>query len=187
MEPFTLGLEAVGLGAQLFGGFSGASVARQTAQVSANVAQQEQGIQQQKLLQVQMEARRSTMQNFRNIQRARAESTAAAVSGGQSVGVGMQTSGYQGGEASATNQGLFNQTGINNSLQIAQNIFGYTSQINADKMQLAQLGGQAATDQGIASLGGSLLKAGPIIGAFGKNLSGFSLFGGGSPTGYGTG
>ena len=199
MDPVSIGLGLAGLGMQLFGGMGQANVASQQAQISAqiagvsgNVATQEQAIQGQKQQQMTMEAQRSSLQNFRNVQQTKAAGMAAAVSGGAEFG-----SGIKGAQSAATDQGLYNQEGINQSFQTGTAIFGLNNKISADKIQMAQLqsqsallGGQAATDQGIASIGGALLKSGPTIGAFAKGVGGMNfngLFGGGSPSGYGTG
>jgi hypothetical protein len=169
MDPLSLGLSVVGFGMQLFGGFSQADNARQQAAVSQDIAVQEQGINAQKQQQMQLQAQRAKLENFRNVQRAKSMGLATATSQGAEFG-----SGLQGGQAQATDAGVYNDLGINQNLQIGQNIFGYNSKISSDKQQLASLGGEAATDQGIASLGGALIKSGPTIGQLGKGLG--SLF-----------
>lgn len=182
MDPISIGLGLAGLGMQIFGGMSAASNAKQQAQVSAGVSADEQQINVQKQQQMQLEANRQITENFRNVQRVQAQGLATATSGGAQFG-----SGIQGAQAEAASQGAYNAQGVSQNLEIGQNIFGITSDINSKRMQLASLGGQAATDQGIASLGGALIKAGPTIGGFAKNIgaSGGSLMGGGSPSGYG--
>ncbi len=186
MDPITIALGIAGLGLSLFGGASQAANAKEQAQVSGQIAQDEQKVQAQKQQQVQLEAQRSSLQNFRNIQQAQDQGLSTATSQGAQFG-----SGLAGGQAAATNEGFQNALGINQGLEISKNIFGIDTDISSKRVQLAQLGGEAATDQGIQSLGGSLLKAGPIIGSFGKNLGGSGSFGflmgGGSPSGYGTG
>lgn len=174
MDPISLGLSAVGLGMQIFGGLGQASVAKQSAQVSANIATQEQAVNQQKQEQMNTQARRMQLENVRNAQRGRAQATASAVSQGSSAGMGMQSSALSGGLADVTNQSTFNAQGVNNSLQFGNTIAGYNNNISADKIQLANLGGQAATDQGISSLGGALMKSGPTVGGFAKDLGGAS-------------
>lgn len=199
MDPVSIGLGLAGLGLQLFGGMGQASVAKQQAGISAqiagvsgDVATQEQAINSQKQQQMTLEAQRSSLQNFRNVQQTKAAGLAAATSGGAEF-----SSSFKGAQASATDQGLYNQEGINQNFQTGTNIFGLNNKISADRIQMASLqsqsallGGQAATDQGLSSLGGALLKAGPTIGAFSKGIGGVNfngLFGGGSPSGYGTG
>lgn len=184
MDPISLGLGIAGLGMSLFGGIKGAQVAGQQAEVSQDEARQEQNINNKKQQQMNLEASRQQTENYRNIQRARAQGVNAAVQGGAQFG-----SGLSGGQAQARDQGGVNSLGISQNLQFGNTIAGYTNTISGDKMQMASLGGQAATDAGIASLGGALMKAGPTIGAFGKNAgaSGGLFMGGGSPSGYGTG
>ena len=183
MDPLTIGIMAAGFGAQLFGGISGAKVAGQQAQVSGDIAQQEQGINAQKMQQMTLQAGRMQLENFRNVQQARAQGLTSATSQGAQFG-----SGLQGGQAQATDQGMYNALGINQNLAIGQNIAGLNDKISGDKMMLASLGGSAATDAGIASLGGAMVQMGPTIGNIGKSVGGINfngIFGGGSPSGYG--
>jgi len=186
MDPVSLAIGAVGLGMQLFGGIGQSSEAKQAAAVSQDIARQEQGVNDVKQHQMDMEAQRMQMENIRNTQRARAMGLNAAVNQGAQYG-----SGLQGGLAQVTDQGLFNMQGVNFAKSYADQISGYNNAISGDKEQLASIQGQSSTDAGIASLGGALMKAGPTIGAFGKGVStgfsniGSSLFGGGSPSGYG--
>lgn len=172
MDPVSIGLGLAGLGMQLFGGFGAASVSRQQAQVSADIAGQEEQINQQKQQQMQLEYQRSSLQNFRATQQAHARNLAAATSEGAQFG-----SGLAGGQAGATAEGAYNQLGLNQNYQVGMNINRLNSNISSDRIQLAQLGGQAATDQGIASLGGAIMHAGPTVGAFAKQVqsSGFGF------------
>lgn len=180
MDPLSIGIMAVGFGAQLFGGISGAGVAKQQAAVSMDEATQEQAINAQKQQQMTLQAGRMQLENFRNVQQARAQGLTSATSQGAQFG-----SGLQGGQAQATDQGMYNALGINQNLAIGQNIAGLNDKISADKIQMASLGGSAATDAGIASLGGAMVQAGPTIGKMGKGISFGGIFGGGSPSGYG--
>lgn len=186
MEPISLGLGVIGLGMQLFGSSASAGVSRQMANVSSGIAADEQQINAQKLQQTQLQARRMQLENMRNVQRLRAQATASAVNQGANFG-----SGLSGGLGQITSQGTSNALGINQNLQIAQNVFGINNDISGKRMQMAQLQGQMASDQGIASLGQSIMKSGPIIGQFGKDASaGLSDFGtslnwlNGGPTGF---
>jgi len=170
MDPISLGLGVVGLGMQIFGGMGQSKIAGQTAAYSADIASQEQSINAQKQIQMGLQARRSQLENVRNAQRARATATAAATSQGAQFG-----SGLQGGLAGVTDQATTNALGINQNFEIGSNIAGYNNNISSDKMNIAALGGQSATDAGMASLGGALMKSGPIIGGFGKDaMSGIS-------------
>lgn len=163
---------AIGLGAQLFGGLDSAKVGKEQAAVSADEAKQEQGINDAKQQAMELSGRRTQMEDIRNTQRARAMSLNTATNQGAQFGTGLQ-----GGLDQIMDQGLFNLSGVNSALQTGREINTFNSAISADKIRMAQLGGQSATDQGIASLGGALIKAGPVIGQFSQG------FGGSSPTG----
>src|SRR6266702_4202127 len=178
MDPISIGLGLAGLGLSLFGGAEQASVSKQQAQISAQVASvsgqiagDEQQVQAQKQQQMELEANRAKLQNFRNVQQAQARSVAGATAGGAQFG-----SGLQGGLAGASDEGGVNALGINQNLEIGRNIFGIDTDISQKRIQIAGLqsqsallGGEAATAQGYQSLGGALIKAGPIIGAFAQN------------------
>jgi hypothetical protein len=186
MDPISLAIAGVGLGLSIFGGMSQSKVAGEEASVSENEAQQEQGINNVKQQQMELQGRRQSMENIRNTQQARAMAVAGATSGGAQFG-----SGLAGGLAQVTDQGLFNQVGVNSALQSGRQIAGFNQNITNDKMQMAALGGTMATDQGITSLGGAFMKAGPMVGpaissagGFLKNSNFGNMFmGGGSPTG----
>lgn len=159
-------VSAVGFGMSLFGGMSQADVAKQQAEVSGDIAKQEQGINAQKQQAMELAGRRQNMEIYRKMQQDQALALNSATNQGAQFG-----SGIQGGLAQVTDQSLFNAVGVNSALQTGRAIAGYNDAISNDKIKLASLGGQAATDAGYASLGGSLLKAGPTIG----NLSGNAL------------
>lgn len=175
---------------QLFGGLGGASVSKQqsqlnaqSAQISGQVSADEGKINEQKKMQVGLEAQRAQLENFRNVQKAQAHNLNTATQQGAQFG-----SGLAGGQAEAQDQGGVNALGIGQNLEISNNIFGIDADISSKRVQMAnlqsqsaQLGGDAATYQGISSLGGALVKAGPTIGSFSQNI--FSGFGGGTGTG----
>ena len=187
MDPLSLALGAVGLGMQIFGGMSAANNAKQQAAVAQDEAAQEQGINNAKQQAMELNGRRSQLENLRNNQRARAQGIEASVNQGAQFG-----SGIQGGLAATDDNSMFNMVGVNSALQTGRQINAFNSNISTDKMKMAALGGTAATDQGIASLGGSLLKSAPTLGAIGQSgwngLKSMNLgqgqFGGGSPSGY---
>lgn len=184
MDPISLAIGAVGLGMQIFGGMSQADNAKQQAAVSKDEAAQEQGINAQKQNAMELDARRKQLEVIRTNQQAQALATSRATSQGAQFG-----SGLQGGLAEVQDQSMFNLTGINNSLEIGRNINQYNQNITQDKYKMADLGGDAATNQAISSIGGTLMKVGPTIGSMSKGLSlggsgGFSLLSNG-PSGYG--
>ena len=182
MNPLTIGFMAAGMAGQIYGGIKQSKIAGEQAQVSEDVAQQEQGINAQKMQQMTLQAGRTQLENFRNVQKARAQGLTSATNQGAQFG-----SGLQGGQAQATDQGLYNALGINQNLAIGQNIAGLNDKISQDKMMMASLGGSSATAAGIASLGGAMVQMGPTIGNISKGFGnvGNNLFGGGSPSGYG--
>lgn len=175
MDPISLAISAVGLGMQIFGGVSSASNAKAQASVSQDEARQEQAINDQKQQAMELDARRKSLEQMRQTQQAQSLATTRATSQGAQFG-----SGLQGGLAEVTDQGAFNLQGINQSLQIGRNIAGYNQNITNDKIQMASLGSQEATDKGIMSLGGSLMSAGPTIGKLSKGIGGSGSFGLGS-------
>jgi hypothetical protein len=164
-------ISAVGLGMSIFGGLDQSSITKQQSQVSGDIATQEQGINDQKQQAMELAGRRQQLEIIRNNQRARALAENSATNQGAQFG-----SGLQGGLSQIADQSSFNLVGVNSALETGRNIAGYNSAISKDKIRLAQLGGQAATAGGFASLGGSLLKSGPMIGSlaggFGSKSSG---------------
>lgn len=184
MDPLTLAIGAVGLGASLFGGISSANSAHQAAQVQqqeyqqafgiqTNISNEEQQVNNQRQQQMEMSARRQSLQQFRTMQQARAQSIANSTSQNAQF-----SSSAKSGADNTTAQGLFNVSGINQNLAVGENIFSLDRQISASKLQLSgvqtaaniQLSGlqsDQATDQGIANIGGALMKgAGTISNIF---------------------
>src|SRR6266481_6533330 len=118
MDPITIGIGLAGLGMQIFGGLSGAANAKEQAQVSGQISADEQRVNDQKEQQMQLEASRAQMENFRNAQKAKAQGLASAANQGAQFG-----SGLAGGQAEATAQGALNSKGISQNLTIGENIF----------------------------------------------------------------
>lgn len=190
LSDLTAVTQVVGLGMSLFGGASAASDAKQAAQIQSNIAGSEQELEGQRYEAMQLSAKRQSLETLRNNQKLRANAVNTAVNQGAQFG-----SGLSGGLAEVQDQGAFALAGINKNLAFGENMFNINKDITNSKQQLAQVQGQMATDQGIASMGGALTKAGPTIGAIGQtggsylsslNL-GSGLMGGGSPSGYGNG
>lgn len=184
MEPISLALGIIGLGTSLFGGLSQAHTAHEQAQVSSQIyglEGQENAVRQHAM---EMSSQRSQLETLRTTQRARA----MAINAGASQTGSLQGSGVQGGIAETESQGAWGLQGINNQLSFGRQMFGLDSQISLKRMQLANLGGNMATDQGITSLGGALLNSSPALGrmasqGFGSLRNAFSLFSPGSLTG----
>lgn len=182
MDPISLAMGAIGLGMQIFGGSKAADNSAQQAAVSQDEAKQEQGINNLKQQQMEMDAKRQQLEMIRTAQRASALAQSRATNQGAQFG-----SGLQGGLAQITDQSLVNLSGVNQAVDIGRGINAFNQNISGDKMQMATLGAEQAKDQGIVSMGGAIMKAGPMIGpmfkGFGSNF-GSSFMGGGSASGY---
>src|SRR5258706_16049425 len=146
MDPISIGLGLAGLGLSLFGGAQQADISKQQAQISAQVAGvsgqiagDELQVQAQKKQQMELEANRQQLQNFRNVQQARAQSLAGATSEGAQFG-----SGLQGGLAAASTEGGINALGISQNLEIGRNIFGIDTDISQKRIQIAGQIGRAS-------------------------------------------
>lgn len=193
MDPLTLGIGAIGLGLSLFGGASQASASHQIAQVQQQEAQQAYGIQSnisslegkvndQRQVQMELSARRQSLQQFRTMQQARAQSIANSTNQNAQF-----SSSAKSGADNTTAQGLFNVQGINSNLAIGENIFSLDRNISSQKLALSNVQTQAniqlsglqsdiSTDQGISNIGGTLMKgAGTISNIF---SAGTNFFGG---------
>lgn len=188
MDPISIALGVVGLGMSVFGGIGQvgaahkqADISQKESQVSLDEAKQEQGINGLKQQQMEMDARRQQLEIIRQHQRIQALGLTRATNQNAQFG-----SGLQGGQAQATDQSLTNLQGVNGALEIGRGINQFNQNISSDKYKMfglqsqsAALGGDAATAQGISSLGGAVMKAGPIIGQFSRGF-GFGDWGGGS-------
>jgi len=148
------GLSVLGIGAQLLGGNEQANIQKQISAASKDKVIQEGLINDQKQQAMELSARRSQIKIIRNTQRARAMGQQAAVSQGAQFG-----SGYQGGQAQAQNQGAFNLLGVNNNLEIGENIFAINKNITADNAKIAGLGGDMADAQSLGNIGSMLSKS----------------------------
>lgn len=167
MDPITIGLSVAGLAMSAFGGMSSANASSQMAGLSQQkfgVEQQEDNLRQQSM---EVSSRRNQMEILRNTQRQRS----MALASGQSQTGSTTSSGVMGGQAEVTSEGGLGLVGNSQALQAGNQMFGYTGQINTISSQMSGVQSQMATDQGIASMGGSLMKAGPVIGNMFKGFS----------------
>jgi hypothetical protein len=162
-DAITGGMQAVGLGMQIYGSLGQADVSKEMAKVSRDQALHEKNINDLKAKQMEVEGRRSQLQTIRNTQRARALGIQSAVSQGADKGSGML-----GGMFDVQNQGAFNLQGINFGLEIGRGINKENNFISENKYKMADLQGEAAEYQGWSSLGGALMKSGGIVGQFAK-------------------
>jgi hypothetical protein len=162
MDPLTLGMTLAGLGTSIFGTISGMGAANQSSALAQQNAGLEMQVNSQRKQAMEVDARRRQLDVVRNNQRARSMAQTTATSEGAQFG-----SGLQGAYGQISGQAGFNLQGINQNLAIGRNIFGLDTQISQNKIQMAGLEGQQATDQGIGQLGGDLMRsAGPFSSLF---------------------
>jgi hypothetical protein len=158
MPAITSILLGVGLAASAAGTAMSMEASSKAASVSQDMAQQEQGIEAQRKQAMELDARRKQLEIVRQAQRTRAMALSSATNQGAQFG-----SGLQGGYGQISGEAGTNMLGVQQNLQIGENIFGYNSQISQDKMSMAQAQGFGAIGQGISSLGGAAIKSlGPI-------------------------
>lgn len=171
------GISAIGLGMSIFGGSEQSRISHEQAETSADIARQEMAINQEKQKAMEVMGRRQQLEIVRNGQRARAMAENNATNQGAQFG-----SGLQGGLAQISDDTGFNLSGVDQALMTGRAISGFNNLISQDKIKLAQLGGDAATAGGFASLGGSIMRAGPYVGAMSGGF-GSSRGGGGNYSG----
>lgn len=167
MDPLTLGIGAIGVGLQLAGGIGGVSAAHQAAGIQQKITGLETQANDQRRQAMELSARRQQLEIFRNTQRARASGLNASVNQGAQFG-----SGKAGGQAQATDQGLFNIAGVNQNLGIGRNLFSINNDISQQKMQLSAVQGDMATYQGLSNLGGAITKGAGTISNIAGNFQG---------------
>lgn len=172
MDPLTLGISAVGLGLQAFGGFAAASKAKEAYGIQSNISGLEGQVNDQRRTAMELSARRQSMEIFRNNQRARSMAMNNATQQGASYG---NSSGLPGGLAQVNDQSNFNLQGINQNLELGRNIFGLDDQISKQKMALSGVQSDMMTDQSISQLGGSITKSAGTLGSIAQ--FGFGNFG----------
>lgn len=165
MDPLTLGISAVGLGLQAFGGFSAASKAKEAYGIQSQISGLEGQVNDQRRTAMELSARRQSMEIFRNNQRARSLALNNATQQGASYG---NSSGLPGGTAQVDAQSTFNLQGVNQNLDIGRNIFGLDDQISKQKLALSGVQSQMMTDQSVSQLGGSISKSAGTLGSIGQ-------------------
>lgn len=152
------GIGLAGLAISGFGAMKGSQDSAAAAKAQEQIAGLEKQQNAQRQLAMQITGRQQQMQQIRSNQLAQAQATAAATNQGAQFG-----SGLAGGKASIQGQSEANLTGINQQLDIGNQIFGLDAQVSDQKMAQYKAQSDAATDSGIGALGGMLLKAAPTI------------------------
>lgn len=170
------GLAIVGLGMSIFGNKKKSDatqqmgvVAQNQANASMEIANLDKQVNAQRQQQMVLTSNRQQLQVIRNSQLARSMALTSATGQGAQFGSGIQ--GGYGQISGDTNTSLL---GINQNLEIGQNIFGLTNMMDDQKMKLAQYGadmaklqGKAATGDGLSSLGAGITKAAPGLASLG--------------------
>lgn len=165
MDPFTLMMGA-SVVMSAYGAYTSTQGAQAASQAQQQEVQGEMAVESQKHDLMELQANRSMMEVRRRGQQAAAAGLFASVS----QGAGIQGSGLAGGEAQVSAQSATNMVGINQNLEIGENIYKDTIAIDQAKIAAAQAGSTIATGQGISSLGSSLFQA---SGAMGRLSQGF--------------
>ena len=163
MDPLTLGIGAIGLAANLFFGQRASEDANKTQALEQQRFGLEKQVNDQRRQAMELSGRRQQLENFRNMQRARAQGIQAATNQGAQFG-----SGLQGGIADVENRGFFAAQGVNQNLAIGRNIFALDDQISDNKALQSRYKSDQATNSQWASLGGSIMSNAGTIGKIGS-------------------
>lgn len=157
---------AIGLGASIFGVSKQYNAVKQEAATQQDQIKLEQQVEDQKRQAMELTAKRSSMQDFRQAQVARSMATQNATNQGAQFG-----SGLQGGLAQVSGQSNTNQLGIMQNLMIGRNMYNLESQISQDKIKMSQEKSQEAEGGAISSIGGALGKSIGPLGNLGMQLA----------------
>lgn len=150
-----LGTEGLGALTQGIGGYLQYQDQNGINNANAAIRADQQQIQTQNFNLMQLQSNRSSLQNLRNTQQARAQATSSATNQGAQFG-----SGLQGGLGQEAAQGASNQLGLAQNLAIGKNVYNLTQAEDVQQNALAGYQSKQATAQGIAQLGGGLMQLG---------------------------
>lgn len=159
MDPISIGLGLAGFGMRLFGGMGASEEAEQQSELSRQNFSLNKDLQENRHKAMLLASRRQQLEILRTSQRARAMGLNAAVNQGAQLG-----SGLQGGFGQIAGQTNTNLLGNFQSLALGEESFGLNSRISANNMQISESQSSQSQDQGMMSLGGSLIQAAPTIG-----------------------
>ncbi len=178
MDPLTLGIAAVSMGIQIFGGVGASKAASQATAIQQQEIQSEEQANSVRQTAMEVNARRMSLENFRKNQQLASQAKMNATSGNSQFG-----SGLAGGLGQVKSEGLFNDQGIQQNLGLGEKLFSIDNQIDQDKIALAGTQSTIATDQSISGFGAALGKnAGTISNIYNY---GAAQFGQGSGGGLG--
>jgi len=184
MDPISLlisgGMTVASLGMSLFGSNKAAQASQQQAALSGQNAQYEMQVDQQRQQAMELDAKRKQTEVTRNMMRARSLALNTATNQGAQQGSAL--GGAYGQISGSTGR---NTLGIGQDLSIGENIFGLNQKIDQNKVQMASLGGDIASGEGMMSFGRALGQStGPLSN---MGIAGFNglrgMFGGGGGLG----
>lgn len=135
----------IGTGMQVLGASKAAEANKQIAQLEMQQAEQQKKA-------MELDARRRQLQQIRQAQQARSMALTAATAQGAT-----QSSGLEGAYGQISGGVGTNLLGINQNLEIGRTLFGLSSQIDQQKMSLADAQSLSAFGSGLTSLGGSVM------------------------------
>lgn len=150
----------VGLAGGIYSAIQGSNIAKEEAGVTKAEIGTEEGMESTKLQATYLSAQRQQLQNIRNEQMAR--SMALSTASGQGAQFSSGLAGAYGGIAG---QAGTNALGISQNLQIGQQMFNQNQELSAEKMTMAGLQSEAATNSAMGGVFGSLSKLGGPIGS----------------------
>ena len=156
MDPISIGLGLLSIGSSIFGGITGADTSKRQAELQTQYAndmyQQDLKVNAIRRQAMELSASRQQMEIMRNMQRARALALNNATNQGAQFGTGLQ-----GGYGQISGQSNVNALGVQQNLMQGRDMFDLNEQTGQIKYnyqsQLAALGSEAATNQGLASMG----------------------------------
>jgi hypothetical protein len=168
MDPISIGIMAVGTGLSLFGQMGARKAAKKDRALAQQISQQEILLERQRRQAMRLDASRKLIENIRNSQLARAVATNNSVNQNAQFG-----SGIAGGMAQISGRENWNALGIEQNLQIGENMFGINEKISGLKAQRSEAQSDMYDSQGLSQLGSTLVKIGPTVGSLagGQSLS----------------
>lgn len=166
---------AIGLGSSIFGGMKSMEGAKEANQAQVNIINLEQQSEGQRKNAMELSAHRQSMEALRVNQRMRSMALNNATGQGAQFG-----SGLQGGEAQIQGQSEVNLLGINQNLEIGENLFNINAQKSQQQLLLAAANSKSATGNAISGMGKAV--AGSI-----DSLSRLSSYAGGKASSLGSG
>jgi hypothetical protein len=116
---------------------------------------------------MEVTSRRQSMQNTRQAQYARSMALSTTTNQGAQFG-----SGLGGAIGSIFGQANTNQQSINQNLQLGEQMFNLTDQLDAEKRYLSKEQSNAASDQAMAKMVGGIGGSLGDLGKFGSSMSG---------------